>query len=143
MEEQMDTLRSCLLLRLSLRQEQDILSLKQHEIINPRMYVDCMARLDEIQCKLYRLSWEIQKLTSELRAKLSSHEKNATEGAGDETISSTAEQDASCGTNQPISTAKQDASCGTNQPISTAEQDASCGTVPDTIEMSKNTQDPT
>ena len=64
MEEQMDELRSCLMERLGLSKERDILSSKEREIICPRMYAVCFARLEIISSRLHYLESEIKQLTT-------------------------------------------------------------------------------
>jgi hypothetical protein len=56
--------------RLSLSKERDILVSQEQEIINPRVYLHCVNRLDAIRSRLNSLSWEIPRLTSQLHAEI-------------------------------------------------------------------------
>ena len=56
--------------RLSLNKERLGLIMKEPEIINPRMYVECIDRLEAVKSRLHSLSWEIPRLTGQLRANL-------------------------------------------------------------------------
>ena len=67
MEELNDKLRSCLMERLSLNKERLGLIMKEPEIINPRMYVECISRMEAVKSRLESLSSEIPRLTIELR----------------------------------------------------------------------------
>ena len=64
MEEQMDELRSCLMERLGLSKERDILASKEREIICPRMYAVCFARLEIISSRLHYLECQIKQMTT-------------------------------------------------------------------------------
>lgn len=84
----MDVLRSCLMERLSLNKEKMLLLDKESDIISPKVYLECTARLDEVRSRLHKLSYEIPRLTAHLRAYYSAAE-------GDQPMSTTpAEQDA-------------------------------------------------
>jgi len=65
-----DALRSCLIERLSLSKERDVLLTQKTEMINPKVYIDCVERLEAITRKLQSIECEIQRLTALLRGKL-------------------------------------------------------------------------
>ena len=67
MEELNDKLRSCLMERLSLTKERVGLIIQETDIINPRMYVECISRMEAVKSRLESLSSEIPRLTLELR----------------------------------------------------------------------------
>jgi hypothetical protein len=65
-----DALRSCLIERLSLSNERDVLLAKKKEMINPKVYIECVERLEAIANMLHSIECEIQHLTALLRGKL-------------------------------------------------------------------------
>ena len=68
MEAQLDALQGCLLERFSLGRERDRLVELEANSLNPRRYLDCIARLETVLCRISYLSSEIKRLTIELRA---------------------------------------------------------------------------
>jgi hypothetical protein len=87
--------------RISLRKEKDILSVRQAEIINPREYVHCTARLEVIESRLHKLAWEIPRLDAELRSKLGNFTPS-TEPPGDDQSTSSIEQNAPVGLSEDV-----------------------------------------
>ena len=65
-----DALRSCLIERLSLSKERDVLLAQKKEMINPKVYIECVDRLEAITKMLHSIECEIQRLTALLRGKL-------------------------------------------------------------------------
>ena len=66
MEEQADELRSYLMERLGLSKERDNLVVKECEIICPRAYIVCIARLTIISSRLDYIEGQIKRLTTAL-----------------------------------------------------------------------------
>jgi hypothetical protein len=74
-EDLMDTLRNCLIERLSLKKEREILTAKESEIICPSVYLDCRAKLDLVESRLHTLAFKIATSRAQLSVQL---EKNCT-----------------------------------------------------------------
>ena len=70
MTERMDDLRNCLMERLSLRKEREILVAQEREIFSPRLYLDCKTKLDTVNGKLHKLEWKIPQLSAQISEKL-------------------------------------------------------------------------
>jgi hypothetical protein len=81
MEVSTNVLQSYLTERLSLSRERKTLILEQHEIIDPKAYIDCVNRLETVRIRLKIIEREIQRLTVELGSskpmKLGSREEPA------------------------------------------------------------------
>jgi hypothetical protein len=67
-EDPMDTLRNCLMERLSLRKEREVLAARELEIISPSVYLDCWAKLDSVDSRLHTLAFKIAILRGQLSA---------------------------------------------------------------------------
>jgi len=80
--------------RFSLTKERTILIVKEFDIISPRAYVDCQTRIDEVGTRLHALSYEIPRLTAQLRADLSNPTALPDVPSDDQATPIAAEQDA-------------------------------------------------